>query len=161
MNLFSSKSEFFLQNSDFFENLNIVKSCLLITLIKCLKGQKSLGSLCSVVHSLIVSGAQPTDRPTRSPIELFWTAKNIQIFGKFSDFRKMFRFYGNLSDFENVQTSWKMFGFLERKFLEVWEIFRISKNFWFSGNFQNLVGLSQTGHVSSSIWSNVSMVASL
>ena len=40
----------------------LVRSCLLITLIKCLKGHKSLGSLCSVVKTLIVSGAQPTDR---------------------------------------------------------------------------------------------------
>ena len=39
-----------------------VRSCLLITLIKCLKGQKSLGSLCSVVNSMIVSGARRTDR---------------------------------------------------------------------------------------------------
>ena len=35
----------------------------LITLIKCLKGHKSLGSLCSVVKTLIVSGAGQTDRP--------------------------------------------------------------------------------------------------
>ena len=57
----------------------MVRSCLLITLIKCLKGHKSLGSLCNVVKALIVSGNGPTDRPskgqTRSPIELFWTAK--------------------------------------------------------------------------------------
>ena len=36
---------------------NLPKICL----IKCLNGHKSLGSLCSVVKSLIVSGAQPTD----------------------------------------------------------------------------------------------------
>ena len=36
------------------------RSWLLITLIKCLKGHKCLGSLCSVVKTLIVSGAQPT-----------------------------------------------------------------------------------------------------
>ena len=39
----------------------LVRSCLLITLIKCLKGHKSLGSLCSVVNSLIVSGARRTE----------------------------------------------------------------------------------------------------
>ena len=45
---------------------------------KCQIGQvmfphhKSLGSLCSVVKTLIVSGAGQT----RCPIELFWTAKN-------------------------------------------------------------------------------------
>ena len=42
-------------------------------------------SLCNVVNSLIVSGAQGTDQAskqgTRSPIELFWTAKN-QVQGK-------------------------------------------------------------------------------
>ena len=37
-----------------------VRSCLLITLIKCLKGHKFLGSLCSVVKTLIVSGVRPT-----------------------------------------------------------------------------------------------------
>ena len=54
----------------------LVMSCLLIPLIKCFKGHKSLGSLCSVVKTLIDSGAGQTDRQTRSPIELFWTAKN-------------------------------------------------------------------------------------
>ena len=37
-----------------------VRSCLFITLIKCLKGLKSLGSLCSVMETLIVSGVRPT-----------------------------------------------------------------------------------------------------
>ena len=54
------------------------QTCLLITLIKCLKGHKSLGSLCSVVKTLIVSLVGPTDQGTkgprdqgtRSPIEL-------------------------------------------------------------------------------------------
>ena len=32
--------------------------------------------LCSVVVTLIVSGAQPTDQGTRSPTDLFWTAEN-------------------------------------------------------------------------------------
>ena len=58
----------------------MIRSCLLITLIKCLKGHKSLGSLCSVVKTLIVSGAGQTDRQTRCPIELFWTAKKISTF---------------------------------------------------------------------------------
>ena len=56
--------------------VNLVMSCLLITLIKCLKGHKSLGSLCSVVKSLIVSLVGPTKGQTMSPNELFWTAKN-------------------------------------------------------------------------------------
>ena len=45
-------------------------SCLLIPLIKCLWGHKSLGSLCSVVKTLIVSLVRRTDRRTMSPIEL-------------------------------------------------------------------------------------------
>ena len=57
---------------------------LLITLIKCLKGHKSPGSLCSVVEGLIVSGAGPTNQGTRSPIELFWTAKNNKTFHSFT-----------------------------------------------------------------------------
>ena len=61
----------------------LVRSCLLITLIKCLKGHKSLGSLCNVVKALIVSGAGPTKGQTMSPIELFWTAKNTE---KYRDF---------------------------------------------------------------------------
>ena len=36
----------------------------------------SLGSLCSVVKALIVSGVRQTKQGTRSPIELLWTAKN-------------------------------------------------------------------------------------
>ena len=52
--------------------------CLCHSLCLCLC-QKSLGTLCSVVKTLIVSGAQPRDQRTyqgtRSPIELFWTAK--------------------------------------------------------------------------------------
>ena len=43
-----------------------------------IKGHKSLGSLCSVVKTMIVSSATPdqgTKQGTRSPIELFWTAK--------------------------------------------------------------------------------------
>ena len=43
-------------------------------LIKCPKGHKSLGSLCNV-WLLVV-----TDRQTRCPIELFWTAKKISTF---------------------------------------------------------------------------------
>ena len=54
----------------------LVRSCFLITLIKCLKGHKSLGSLCSVAKTLIVSGVRQTDQGARSPIELLWTAKN-------------------------------------------------------------------------------------
>ena len=46
-------------------SLFLVRSCLLITLIKCLKGHKSLGSLCSVVKALIVSGVRPTNQPTK------------------------------------------------------------------------------------------------
>ena len=49
----------------------LIRSCILITVIKCLKGNKPLGSLCHVKiknHSL-------SDSVTRSPIALFWTAK--------------------------------------------------------------------------------------
>ena len=34
-------------------------------MIKCLKGHKSLGSLCSVVKTLIVSGNRPSKQPTK------------------------------------------------------------------------------------------------
>ena len=50
-----------------------VRSWLLITLIKCLKGHKSLGSHCSVVKTLIVSGAGPSKGP-RGKVT-YWTAK--------------------------------------------------------------------------------------
>ena len=40
----------------------LVSSCFLITVIKCLKGHRSLGSLCSVVK-----------QGTMSPIKLLWT----------------------------------------------------------------------------------------
>ena len=89
----------------------MVMSCLLITLIKCLKGHKSLGSLCSVVFVIVFvflwvrtcpfitlircleslkkiilffvcqlvksSVSESVSQSViRSPIELFWTAKN-------------------------------------------------------------------------------------
>ena len=54
----------------------LFRSCLLISLIKCLKGHKSLGLLFSVVKPLIVSGVRGTDQGTRSPIELLWAARN-------------------------------------------------------------------------------------
>ena len=41
-----------------------------------LKGHKSLGSLCSVVKTLIDSLVRQTEQGTMSPIELLWTAKN-------------------------------------------------------------------------------------
>ena len=65
------------QNVFVFVNFVLVSSCLLITLNKCLKGHKSLGSLCSGVKTLIASGARPTDGRTRSHIELLWTAKTF------------------------------------------------------------------------------------
>ena len=58
---------------------NFLKICL----IKCLKGHKSLGSLCNVVKALIINGVRPTKGPTMSPIELFWTAKKTSFFDPF------------------------------------------------------------------------------
>ena len=55
-----------------------VRSCLLITLIKCLKGLNSLGSLFSVVEDLIVSGNGQKDQGTDRHAVLLsclWTAK--------------------------------------------------------------------------------------
>ena len=43
----------------------LVRSCLLITLINRLKGHKSLGSICRVVKTLIVSGARRTKGPSK------------------------------------------------------------------------------------------------
>ena len=53
----------FFQNS--YRVIFWVRSCLLITLIKCLKGHKSLGSLGSVVKGFIVSWVGPRDWPTK------------------------------------------------------------------------------------------------
>ena len=53
----------------------LVRSCFPITLIKCLKGRKSLGSLCNVKSKSTLS-----ESGTRSPIELFWTAKEYSNF---------------------------------------------------------------------------------
>ena len=62
-----------------------VRSCLLFTLMKCLKGHKSLGSLGSVLCMSKVKVPSVSEWlsdwvsqwVTRSPIELFWTAKNL------------------------------------------------------------------------------------
>ena len=72
------KSNFFLRK--FIFSREIVRSCLLITLIKCLKGHKSLGSLCSVGKTLVPN--QPRDQRTDRQCHLLscqtlvWTAKN-------------------------------------------------------------------------------------
>ena len=62
-----TKREFNFATSGQFRTLALflVRSCLLITLIKCLKGHKSLGSLCSVVKTLIVSGVRRTNQPSK------------------------------------------------------------------------------------------------
>ena len=52
----------------------LVRLCFLITLIKCLKGHKSLGSLCNVKSKSTLS-EWVTRWVTRSPIELLWSAK--------------------------------------------------------------------------------------
>ena len=51
----------------------LVMSCLLIILIQCLKGHKSLGSLFECQNQMVTESV--TQSVTRSPIELFWTAK--------------------------------------------------------------------------------------
>ena len=80
-----------------------------------------------------------------SPIELLWTAKNenfgrfwgnLQVLGRSSDFGKIFRFW------ENSQ----IFG----KFSKFRKILRISENSQNFGKISDLVGLYQSGHVSSS-----------
>ena len=55
----------------------LVRSCVLITLIKCLKGHRSLASLyvCQSVKYCEWVSEWVSDWVTRSPIELFWTAK--------------------------------------------------------------------------------------
>ena len=54
----------------------LVRSCFLITLIKCLKGHKSQGSLCNVKRKSECVSDRVSESVTRSPIELLWTAKN-------------------------------------------------------------------------------------
>ena len=56
----------------------LVSSCLLITPIKGLKGHKSLGSL--FVCQSVKYPETVSDSVTRSPIELFWTAKKKVIY---------------------------------------------------------------------------------
>ena len=51
----------------------MVRSCLLVTLIKCLKCLKSIRLF--FVCQLVKSCQWLTESVTRSPIELFWTAK--------------------------------------------------------------------------------------
>ena len=59
-------------------------SCLFITLIKCLKGQKSLGSLCSVVSGLTVSCWGRTDRQTDRQWVLLSCSGQLNIETRFS-----------------------------------------------------------------------------
>ena len=86
----------------------LVRSCLLITLIKCLKGHKSLGSLCNVkIKSPSV---------TKLPIELFWTAKNHHISMKIEF--KLFWIYLLLCNSE--EAPWRN---LEKLFVGIKETF--------------------------------------
>ena len=55
----------------------IPRTCLLITLIKCLKGHKSLGSL---VKGLIVNWVQPTKGPTEGPGRLLSCSKQLKMY---------------------------------------------------------------------------------
>ena len=59
-----------------------VRSCLLITLIKCLKGHKSLGSLCSVVKTLIVSGNRQSKLPSKGQGHLLSCSGQLKIQAK-------------------------------------------------------------------------------
>ena len=75
----------------------LVRSCFLITLIKCLKGHKSLGSLfvCQLVKSCEWVSESVSQSVTRSPIELLWTAKNI----------KAPSYYGKASEWSHTTSS--------------------------------------------------------
>ena len=53
------------------------RTCLLITLIKCLKGHKSLGSL---VKGLIVNWVQPIKGPTEGPGRLLSCSKQLKMY---------------------------------------------------------------------------------
>ena len=102
--MFPHHSDQISQNLKFFqtsENLPKIgeKNSSKICLIKCLKGHKSLGSLCSVVKTLIVSLVRASKQGTRSPIELLWTAKKFENFGKSSGFGKLFMFGKNFHVF--------------------------------------------------------------
>ena len=83
----------------------------------------------------------------------FRFSDNFQIFEKISDVRKFFffRFSDNFQTFRNFSEFLETFGFLEK-----FQIFRI---FFF--RFSEFGRSGQSGHVSSSLWSNVSMVSSL
>ena len=61
----------------------LVRSCFLITVIKCLKGHWSLGSLFNVKKQKVAQSLSHSVREwvTRSPIELFWTAKKWRMDG--------------------------------------------------------------------------------
>ena len=62
----------------------LVRSCLIITLIECLKsGQKSLGSLCSFAKPLVVS-ARPSKHKTKIP---YW-AQMFKFEGKMQKTRR-------------------------------------------------------------------------
>ena len=93
----------------------LVRPRLLITMIKCLKGHKSLGSLCSVVKTLIVSGARQAPAGSRDisgsrdwtqiPIPGFLKTKSRDFSGFGKAFKTMF-----LKTFIGFQTTLEYFG---------------------------------------------------
>ena len=92
----------------------ISQRCHLISLIRCLKGRKSLGSLCSVVKT---NGQ--TNKGTMCCIELFWTVYHFVKIGKIYS-EKIWPRSQN-----NIFSNFGMFG-LEWKFYEglvfVWKV---------------------------------------
>ena len=65
----------------------------------------SLGPLCGVVKTLIVSGDQRTKGQTMSPIELLWTAKKKQLFNNDHEWtwrKKTDHYQGSIKDHEYI-----------------------------------------------------------
>ena len=142
-----------------------VMSCPLIDLVKCLKclkGHKSLGSLCNVKSKSTVTQSV-SQSVTRSPIELLWTAKNLKMFRKSKNVQNIWKFSENLKIVRKPENrkkkNQKIWKFSEN-FQKIWIFSENLKTFQKSEKFLKIFA-NQSGHVSSSLWSNVSEVTGL
>ena len=116
---------------DFQKSVSLSKSvCINVS-----KVTKSLGSLCSVMKTLIVGGNRQTSKQgTMSPIELLWTAKNVSMMRivrirKIVQFQEFVKIVKNISMFQ-VSSQWKVSKVKGYVFSSLWSNDSKVKSLW-------------------------------
>ena len=87
----------------------MVRSCLLVTLIKCPKGHKCVGLLCRLVKTLIVSSVRQTKGPSKGQGHLLSCSRQL---------KSPSYHFGRLSSTENKVTKNKYTSYSSTRFRE-------------------------------------------